>query len=264
MPEGPEVRLNAERLVPVLEGRTITSIEHTDDKLADFIFILDPPATVVKVGAIGKLLYMELSDTRYITNHLMLTGCWYINHEPSSWRLKINLDNGSTLYFKDSRLFGTFKVLRKEAMEAYINNGVPDMLRVALGEDEFSLDQFREIMQKRKRSRVGTILKEGKKALRGIGNYLRAEILYNAKINPHRLVGDLSPAEIETLYNSILEVIGAVYRQNGSSNYNQEFDIPGNFYEFQIYRLKKDPLGNPIISEKLGSQSIYWVPEVQK
>ena len=128
MPEGPEVRLLAERLRPALEGRTINTIEHTDDKVADFIFILDPPATVIGVNAIGKLLYMKLADGRYIVNHLMMTGGWYINHEPSSWRLKATLDNGTILYFKDSRGFATFKVLREAAMQEILDKPMPDML----------------------------------------------------------------------------------------------------------------------------------------
>ena len=45
----------------------------------------------------------------------------------------------------------------------------------------------------------------------GIGNYLKAEILYNAKICPFRNVSDIKDEEWKTIYNSIKEVTKGDY-----------------------------------------------------
>lgn len=49
------------------------------------------------------------------------------------------------------------------------------------------------------------------KTISGIGNYLRADCLWLAKISPHRLVKSMDDNEIKELYHSIQKLIWSDY-----------------------------------------------------
>ena len=95
---------------------------------------------------------------------------------------------------------------------------------------------------------IGTVLMN-QKVISGIGNYLRADILWMSKINPFRKVMDLSDKDIKTIYEK--SKIAA-----------------SDMYEHHIYNKKYDINGHPVVKEVLfgggTKRYIYWVPEIQK
>ena len=110
------------------------------------------------------------------------------------------------------------------------------------------------------------------KVISGIGNYLRADILWMSKISPFRKVVDLEKSELkEIFYNSKLLTWGEYDRQKAidlgiiKKSDKMPSDYGRNFF---IYFQEEDIYHHKIKKEELyeGSQkrSIYWVPEIQK
>jgi formamidopyrimidine-DNA glycosylase len=102
----------------------------------------------------------------------------------------------------------------------------------------------------------------------GIGNYLKAEILYAAKISPHRLCKDLTEEEIKLIAEKSFEITNASYQSGGATimTYRDENNEKGLYSRrFMVYNHKTDPKGNKVIKETTtDKRSTYWVPEVQK
>lgn len=86
MPEGPEVRHNAEQLRVMLLGRNLTAVKPISGKLqrlgipnmAVLKELLDlMPLKVVSVQPHGKLIVISLEGGRVITSSLGMSGWWY-------------------------------------------------------------------------------------------------------------------------------------------------------------------------------------------
>ena len=124
------------------------------------------------------------------------------------------------------------------------------------------------------------VLMDQKKVGSGIGNYLAAEILYRAKISPHRLASSLTEEEIKDLTYWIKYMTKLCYVDNHIGymvdleeeankidrvNYHPSIKLKKEEFEFQVYGLKKDPLGNPVKADKgiVKGRTTYWVPKIQ-
>ena len=88
----------------------------------------------------------------------------------------------------------------------------------------------------------------------GLGNYLKSEILYDAKINPNKTIDKFSDKEIKDLYNSIIKICNIMLKNEGR-----------DLKTLQVYERKKDKNGYDVKYEKTPDRKYtYWVPEVQK
>ena len=100
----------------------------------------------------------------------------------------------------------------------------------------------------------------------GIGNYLRAEILYQCRISPWRKLSELSEKEQELLYFTTLKIMKRSYESNGKTlkSYVTPEGHNGKF-RCVVYGCSSDPDGNIIKTEKDSTgRMIHWVPAVQK
>jgi formamidopyrimidine-DNA glycosylase len=104
------------------------------------------------------------------------------------------------------------------------------------------------------------------KKFSGIGNYLRAEIMYYSRITPNRPLGSLNDTEIRLLYSNSLSLIYHSYRSKGATLRSYRSPL-GNYGAFKvlIYDQKYDPYGNEVQSVKYkdNEQTVYWVPKMQ-
>jgi formamidopyrimidine-DNA glycosylase len=101
----------------------------------------------------------------------------------------------------------------------------------------------------------------------GIGNYIKAEALYRARLSPHRTVESLSDADFSLLNESVREVIVGSYENRGATirTYAGLDGESGDFpFFFKVYGRKTCEAGHPVITE--GTQdgrTTWWVPQIQ-
>ena len=97
--------------------------------------------------------------------------------------------------------------------------------------------------------------------LSGVGNYLRAEILYRSKISPYRTLVSLSDEDIKVLYNNTLKIMMESYNQKGK--YYQGTKC-GDGFSLRVYKQETDPNGHPVLTfNDRDNRTCYHVPQVQ-
>lgn len=291
-PEGPEVRRVAEYLQRRLTGLNLLEIQwddkgrYRDKGVPDYPrFKQYLPAKINKIFPRGKNIIFELKNiydsniVLYMTNHLIMTGKWV--YQPtihSNLWLILSKDLGtipevqvlSTIFFDDTRHQGHIEFyygLDHLVKEKFNKKVGPDLLDAAMTGTNLLPDWKRSIMSvRRKNVEIKNYLKE-QKHFSGIGNYLRAEILYESKINPFRKLKDLSETDIELIYHKSLEIMKNSYLCHGLtiSDYMDPEGYKGT-YPVKIYKQTHDPYGNPVEAHDRGTktkQTMHWVPKVQ-
>ncbi len=286
MPEIAEVALTAEILQKYLKNKTLISFDFISgrytkknpDGYNNFISAL--PLKVKKIDSRGKFMWFELFDPKnkeniwYVWNTFGLTGMWSLS-EVSHIRCALTFKNDLMAYFSDMRNFGTFKFSQDvNDLDKKLDELSPDFLK----DNDFNLQRIKKF-----KIPIVKILMDQKKIGSGIGNYLAAEILYRAKISPHRLGSELSNDDIENLDYWIKYVIKLSYIDNhigymtnldseankiSRKNYHSDIKLKEKTFKFLVYGKKTDPHGNKVIVDKIvgngaNKRSTYWVPAVQ-
>ncbi len=178
------------------------------------------------------------------------------------------MDNDLRGYFYDQLSFGTLKLLEtKSELDKKLRELGADML-----DETTTFELFKKAIRKsvNKDKAIGNVL-VNQKLISGVGNYLRADALWLAKVSPFRKVSELNDIELENIYKSVRALMWGDYapdeaRKKGYISSN--FKIPHDYSrEFFVYRQDTDIEGRKVVKEELyeGSQKrfIYWIPEIQ-
>ena len=83
----------------------------------------------------------------------------------------------------------------------------------------------------------------------GIGNYLKSEILYEARIHPLSKIQDLDNNLTKKLFKASRRLIKSSYLSQGNSlrHYKNVESIKGSFeFELKVYGKKRDPYNKTI------------------
>jgi formamidopyrimidine-DNA glycosylase len=194
--------------------------------------------------------------------------------------------NKGTLYFYDQLSYGTLKVLSQSELDSKLKK-----LGVDMGDPDTTFEDFYEALKlcsgdlrslKGKDSKnlkansepIGNLI-VNQKIISGVGNYLRADSLWAAKISPFRKLKDISKAELKKLYRQIriliygagsksLKALGKKLKIIGSKASGDK--LPGDYGRgFWIYKMETDIHGHEVIVDTLtpkgqGSQKrfIYY------
>jgi formamidopyrimidine-DNA glycosylase len=237
------------------------------------------------VRAKAKKDFKEIRGVRYLRNEkhkdeiFAYPVIWeYIsNNNMSEWferaldhlNVEITVDNGLVAYFYDQLSFGTLKVIdSKIELDKKLRELGADMLDTGT-----TFEVFKKAITKgtNKTKAIGNVI-VNQKVISGIGNYLRADGLWMAKVSPFRKVDELSNTELESIYKNIRALMWGDYAPEDAIRLgfiSKDFKIPHDYgREFFVYRQETDPEGRKAEKKELyeGSQKrfIYWVPEVQK
>lgn len=211
MPEGPEVRKHADALDAVLSGRAITSLEartreakvwlkSNEDQLA--------ARRVLRVTSHGKHLLGFIEGGFYFHSHLMMWGRWQTFEGVSPIekdrreRARILVDGGAAILFS-APIFNVGKGDPYKQIENLASLG-PDVLPV---KGKFNQREFRRrlLLPEHLGITIGAALLN-QRILAGLGNYLRAEVLFKCRIDPWRVVGELNKAELSCLARTAPEL----------------------------------------------------------
>lgn len=267
MPEGAEVKIIGEGLAKFASGKEITQIipvsgRYTKKPIPGYSEVLfKSPQKVIGVGVKGKFIYWILENNSFIFNTLGMAGYWSLEQKKMT-RVRVDFDDGTSAFFNDVRNFGTLKVVHgKNAFLQKIDALGPDMLS-----DDVSDELFSFCIRTQKSKTVCEALMN-QSVISGVGNYVKSESLYRAKISPHRLCSSLSDDDLSTLGSCVKNVLRLAYESNGATmrDFKNTSGKSGEATQiFLVYGKKFDPLGNKVIREETADgRTTYWVPEVQ-
>ena len=277
MPEGPEVAVITKGLNTVLKNKHLfdiqitTSSRYREKKPDGFnkltTLLKSFHIKIKEVKCKGKLIYFVLDDNTYIINRLGMSGYW--SHKPGKHTSIIihygrkNQSIPNKLYFIDQRHFGLIKVIfSKKELDDQLNKIGPDLLN-----EKVSLKQYLKIMEKHKSKNICNVMMD-QTIMSGIGNYLKAEILYDARVSPLNKVGNIPTKYLEKLYNSSIKIIKKSYMASGNSlqHYRDIDSIRGVFeFKLKVYGRKSDQFLRKVVRIKTpDGRNTYYVPSIQK
>jgi endonuclease-8 len=218
MPEGPEVRKYADVLHSVLAGRRILSVEARTREAKQWLAENDTRLVgrrVLRVVSHGKHLIGYIHGRFYFHSHLMMWGRWQtfpagaeLPDRDRRERARVVAQDGAAILLS-APIFDVGKGDPYEQIENLATLG-PDVLPY---ERKFDRGEFLRRLLSTEYSEVsiGAALLN-QQILAGLGNYLRAEVLFHCQINPWRKVSELSKQELNCLSHAAPELALGAYR----------------------------------------------------
>lgn len=286
MPEAAEVRIIADVLGELCIGKFLIAIDHDSQsryakspmrRLEQFRSLL--PRKILDVRTKGKKIIFDLGGI-YMISFLGMEGQWrvqpanhsnltlsigeikYFKHSQTQEQTKLCVIE-RILYYDDSRHFGALDLLfSDEELDKYLSRLGPDILQTIVTSEEWK----KIFSLKRIQNKQITAVLLDQSVVSSLGNWLRCQILYDSKINPGKLVSDLTMTELESLRVHSHRIVREAYAKKGASlrTYVDPYGRKGD-YEPVIYGKKKDPHGNPVVGETFkDGRTTWWCPAVQK
>jgi formamidopyrimidine-DNA glycosylase len=228
MPEGPEVRKYADALDAALSGRAIVSLEARTKEARKWLHEHESRLRgrrVERVVSHGKHLIGYIEGDFFFHSHLMMWGRWQ-TFGPARSRRKIELPQ------KDRRERARIVVEGAAAIllsAPIFNVGEGDPYEVieilgTLGPDalpyrgRFNRKEFlsRLLSNEHLNETIGATLLN-QRIVAGLGNYLRAEVLFNCRLNPWRTVDEISQSNINCLLKTIPRLARDAYERSATA-----------------------------------------------
>ena len=265
MGEGPEARLTTEFLRKYLVGSRIIGWNFLSGKFVEEIpegfdeFEAELPVTVKSVDCKGKMIYIVArgdQKTFFIVHHMKVTGRW---QKISDYycTCAVEVEGKDPLWFRDTKDYAEFDfTTEREILEEYIETLGPDILTT-----DFSLPAWKEIIAENRKKNITAILSD-QEIISGVGDYIKSEALYYAKIAPTRKAESLKEHEVEKLYEGIICVSRLAYNYKGISirEYANEYGKKGEFgSQLKIYAKKSARK-----TKTADGRITYWDSDRQK
>ena len=216
-----------------------------------------------------------------------MTGRWYwpsISTSPTTrndnskyiratlW-FKDDSSGSPSIHLSDSRKMATLAVMTGSQLQAKLSKLGPDLLSLALSimkNRSYFNSAFHSYLQlmvdyKRRKKQICQLLMD-QELYCGIGNYLKAEILYACQLAPNHLAEDITIQQWHLVFYYSLRKIYESYRSGGLTiaNYTDTQGRVGNFTKV-VYKCERCPLGHEVVTGKFkDGRTTYWVPEIQK
>lgn len=303
MPEGPEVRTLVDQLqggvgkrlvnLQVLSGRYRQN--GFPDGFMEFASTitryLPGEPHVEKVDIIkewnckGKFIYIILDNgkqedqdptfLRTIFVTLGMTGKFVSEkvHQQDSkfarWSLELlDLETMKTskIFYHDQRNFGTLKFcLKRTDLREKLESLGPDILDVYITEQ-----MFLKIATAQKQDLNICKFLMNQTKISGVGNYILAEALYRARIDPFASLSEIDEGQLESLFRELRATALQSYqasgmtRQNGGQYKNMDGEEGRFAFELQCYGRETCVRGKPVLRETNGPHDrTIWYTEDQ-
>lgn len=271
MPEGPEIKRAADQLARAIQGQPALLVEFAFPQLQSQALLLTGQL-IQCVEPRGKAMLIHFANHRSIYSHNQLYGEWAIleHGEPprTSVQLRIAIHtqrNIAVLYSASSiEVWPTVRI--KE--HPYIARLGVELLAVGITQKEV-LAQINQPRFARK-SVAGLLLDQG--FLAGIGNYLRSEILFVARIHPDVRLSALSAAQRATLAKAAFDLTHQSYQTSGITNdlciANRMKAAGDSFSRYRHWVFDRDGESchvccNAIRRIDVSGRGLYWCPHCQ-
>lgn len=221
MPELPEAEVVARQIRERLLGGRITEIWiGRPDIVREGLASLDwyrgtVLAAVERRGKCVVLAFLREGETRYLLAELGMTGLLLFKAPAPGFQKHTHAivsfagAREPELRYWNPRRFGRLYLLDSAGLERFT--------RRRFGSDPMTVgwEAFRDLLRLR-RGRLKALLMT-QQVIAGIGNIYANEILFRARLHPHRLAGRLKEPAVRRLYDVMREVLAEAIREGGSS-----------------------------------------------
>lgn len=229
MPEGPEVRKYADALDAALTRRAIVSLEARTKEARKWLKENEQRLVgrrVERVVSHGKHLIGYIEGDFFFHSHLMMWGRWHTFGPTRGRRKPVELPEKDRRERARIIVDGAAAILHSAPI-FNVGEGNPyDVIEIlqTLGPDalpyrgRFDREEFlrRLLSTEHKDETIGAALLN-QRIVAGLGNYLRAEVLFNCKLNPWLTVGEISQRNINCLLKTIPRLAKDAYKRGATA-----------------------------------------------
>lgn len=271
MPEGPEIRRAADRIADVLVGREVVEAYFAFPQLRRYVKQIKGNV-VTAVDTRGKAMLTHFDKGLTLYSHNQLYGVWFTvprDRPPQTGRrLRVALHTAthSALLYSASDI----EVLTQAqlAIHPFLTRIGPDIL----DRDLSAADVATRLNEDRFRRRAVASLYLDQSFLAGVGNYLRSEILFAARIHPSIRPAELDRSARARLARVTLRISRRSYQTRGltvTQKLARSLNGQGLSYQqyrFWVYRREGQPChacGAAIRKTTLGSRGLFYCPTCQ-
>ncbi len=269
MPEGPEIRRAADRLAAAVAGQTLRRAEFAFPQLKRFEREL-PGSRIVSITARGKALLTAFDSGWTLYTHNQLYGVWKVaapGERPDtarSLRVALETPRAAILLYSASEI----EMWRSDEIAAhpFLQALGPDVLDPSLSADAVAARLDSPAF--RRRALGGLLLDQG--FLGGLGNYLRAEVLWDAGLHPATRPAELDTAQRHRLAQALLSIPRLSYSTRGVEPApGMRADLIAHEGErFRFHAFKREGLGcgrcgTPIERGSAHSRPMFLCPNCQ-
>lgn len=160
----------------------------------------------------GKYLILSLSQGYFLCIHLRMTGKLLLVDQltPVSphVRLRLDLDNGKSLHYHDTRKFGRWHLVQN--LESVIGKMGPEPLS-----NDFTFESFWKILHSRARALKPLLLDQT--FLAGLGNIYVDEALWEASLHPLHPAHRVTSQQARHLHQAIIHVLKKGIESQGTT-----------------------------------------------
>jgi len=284
MPEAPELAHSRDRLKTLLEGQVLTDLcvgltgrylKAPPQGLSEFVATMKHAGSprVKEVATHGKFMWWKFnfpsgSEDWYLHCTYGMSGGWSTSPSKHTAFIVEHGIDGATcgrkkVFFNDSRHFGTLKFVKGNAEHV-------KKLR-SLGPCVFDLrltpELFTERMLRKPNRTIAEALMD-QSGVAGIGNYIKAELLFRAGVSPWRNVTDVTSEEYLRLHSAMIAVARGSYESQGATikTYKTVDGSSGQGqFTFKIYSKSSCPAGHKTRNEETPEgRTSWWCDVCQK
>lgn len=263
MPEGPEIRRAADNLEQAVAGRPLTGVWFAYETLKPFEDML-AGKSIERIETRGKAMLTHFSNGLTLYTHNQLYGVWRIvnaGEQPVSSRvLRVRLETAEKAILLYSA--SDIEILEQSQIDQqpFLKRIGPDVL-----DSHLTVAGVRERLLSPgfRRRQLGALLLD-QTFLAGLGNYLRAEILWEAGLAPRHCAGALSDDDLDLLAQAILDIPRLSYQTRGQADEGKHH---GTLFRFRVFHRAGEPCErcfSMIEKTTLSSRPFYWCPHCQK
>lgn len=269
MPELPEVETTRRFLAPVVEGRVFDEVEIRRERTArrnsgaaEVVGRL-VGRRVIRMGRKGKFLCGDLDSGELLIIHLGMSGRIRLadrgEDEDAHTNAVFRVAGSEEVRFVDPRTFGFVGVF-----EEFPSRLGPDAL------DELpDGERFAGLIRRSRRAVKTVLLDQG--VVAGLGNIYVDEILWRARVGPHRVASELSADAVERIRAAIRPVLEDGIRFGGTSLADLAYLLPDGRAGENLDRLDAygraglpcNRCGTPLERAVIGQRSAYHCPSCQ-
>ena len=264
MPEGPEVKIASFYYNSFFDGAKNIKFEilseYYEKKYADVFECVKQyhPKYFQATFTIGKNIFLPLSNGQYFNIHLGMTGGWSESNLKHC-HFKVSAEDRE-LFFRDVRKFGKMRILNKEQIQQR-HFKTYDFLNKDYDFDE----HLNYLKQKVSHSKSVCSTLMDQRFFPGVGNYIKSEALYAAKLHPEKQWGKLSSKKVKELLLATKDIMHRSFASGGAElkDFKNPFHV--SKFELKVYGNKEDGYGNEVVSSTTSDQRKSWYcPKVQK
>ncbi len=259
MPEGDTIFKIARTLRAVLEGKRLVRVR---SPLIAIEGASLAGLTVTSVESRGKNLLIHLEDGRALWTHLRMSGSWHVYRAGERWRrgdrqlrLALEVEGWAAACFNAQvvELLTPLQLRGERMLQLGPDGSAPD----------FDADEARRRLRALAELPIGEAIVH-QRALAGLGNVLKSELLFSARQDPFAQVRALSDERLAELValarRSLLE-----NRHSRGRVTRRSLDGPDSRW---VYRREGEPCrrcGAPIAMARQGAllRSTYYCPRCQ-